>query len=123
MLSKVPFVLWTWPEGVKLSPVRVHLRWQPGEFVVRICVNAQYHQLVDEAFNSLNACRVYDLDVRSRDDTQSEWTSSLIMRLKSMLERERPHPVMDQVNTAATLFAACWRRETGRSPGEETNPI
>lgn len=103
---KVLFIFGTRPEAIKLCPVILHLRAQPSDFDVRICVTAQHREMLDQVLQAFQVTPDHDLDLMLPGQTLFQSTSRILTALESVLRDEQPDMVIVQGDTTSTFCGA-----------------
>jgi len=106
MPLKILFVFGTRPEAIKLCPVLLHLRHDPDNFQVKVCVTAQHRDLLDQVLAAFQVAPDYDLDLMQPGQTLFQSTSRILSGLESVLAAEQPDMVLVQGDTTTTFCGA-----------------
>jgi UDP-N-acetylglucosamine 2-epimerase (non-hydrolysing) len=106
MPRKILFVFGTRPEAIKLCPVILHLRGQPADFQVRVCVTAQHRELLDQVLEAFGVVPDHDLGLMSPNQTLFQSTARILAGLEPVLEAEKPDMVLVQGDTTTTMCGA-----------------
>ena len=104
-MQRVLFIFGTRPEAIKLAPVIRALQKNKSKFQVRICVSAQHREMLDQVLKIFDIKPHYDLNLMKKDQTLFDLTARTIIKLKNILEKEKPDIVLVQGDTT-TVFAA-----------------
>jgi len=104
-LRKILLVFGTRPEAIKLCPVLLNLRQNPG-FNVRGCVTAQHRAMLDQVLAAFQITPDYDLDLMQPGQTLAQITARVLTALEPVLQSERPDMVLVQGDTTTTLSGA-----------------
>jgi UDP-N-acetylglucosamine 2-epimerase (non-hydrolysing) len=102
---KVALIFGTRPEAIKLAPVALSLKAQPG-IECRLCVTAQHRQMLDQVLDVFGITPDCDLNLMQRDQTLAALTARSMEALDGYLRSERPDLVMVQGDTTTTFVAA-----------------
>src|SRR5579872_3559307 len=105
-MVKILFVFGTRPEAIKLCPVVQHLRAQPSDFDVQVCVTAQHRSLLDQVLAAFGVKPDYDLDLMLPGQTLYQSTSRIVAGLEQVIARAEPHLVLVQGDTTTTFCGA-----------------
>src|SRR5437660_8568494 len=103
---KVVFVFGTRPEAIKMAPLIRELGRAPERFQARVCVTAQHREMLDQVLALFSIRPDVDLDVMRPNQSLHEITSSVMLGLQPILERERPDWVLVQGDTTTTFAAS-----------------
>lgn len=110
---KVLTVFGTRPEAIKMAPVVNALAKYPDEFDSKVCVTAQHRQMLDQVLDLFGIKPDHDLNVMKPNQTLFEITTSVLMGMKEVLEKEQPDVVLvhgDTTTTMATSLASFYMR-------------
>src|SRR4029077_19588685 len=103
---KVLFVFGTRPEAIKMAPLIRELGRAPERFQTRVCVTAQHREMLDQVLALFSIRPDVDLDVMRPNQSLHEITSSVMLGLRPILDRERPDWVLVQGDTTTTFAAS-----------------
>jgi len=135
MPVRVLFLFGTRPEAIKLCPVVLHLRSQPGRFDVRVCVTAQHRSMLDQVLGAFGVTPDYDLNLMLPGQTLFQSTSRMMAALEPVflgVDGWKPEVAMVQGDTTTTFcgaLAAFYARvpvghiEAGLRTGDLTQPF
>lgn len=102
---KVSVIFGTRPEAIKLAPVILALRRDPG-FECRICVTAQHRELLDQVLEVFEIKPDVDLNLMRPNQTLGGFTSRAIEAIDGYLAKEKPQLVLVQGDTTTVFCAA-----------------
>jgi len=102
---KLLVVFGTRPEAIKMAPVIRELNVHRNEFETRICATAQHRSLQDEALKIFKVKPDIDLNIMRADQHLYDVTSQVLIKMKDVIEIEKPDCVLVQGDTT-TAFAA-----------------
>lgn len=105
-MKKVIFIFGTRPEAIKMAPVIKEFGKRAGKFKLVICVTAQHREMLDEVLRLFNIHPDYDLDIMKDNQSPFEITSSGLIRIRRVLEKEKPSVVLVQGDTTSTFVAS-----------------
>lgn len=94
----------TRPEAIKLAPVILALRKQPG-LDVHVCVTAQHRHMLDQVLSVFDLTPDADFDLMQNNQTLGGFTARAISAVDSYLAQTRPDMVVVQGDTT-TVFCA-----------------
>lgn len=103
-MAGVMVVFGTRPEAIKLLPVIRALRVR-GVYV-RVCVTGQHRELLDQVLDPSTVKPDIDLDLMQPGKSLAELSSSMTVALAHVFEREAPHRIIVQGDTATAAAAA-----------------
>ena len=96
----------TRPEAIKMAPLVLELKKQNAYFETVIVVTAQHREMLDSVLDIFQITPDYDLNIMKRKQTLSGITSSVILDLDAVLEKEQPQIVLVHGDTTTTFAAA-----------------
>lgn len=102
---RILFVFGTRPEAIKLAPLIQTLQ-ASRRFRVRVCVTAQHRQMLDQVLKAFSLKAHHDLKVMRAGQDLFDVTARCLMKLRPVLEAERPDWVIVQGDTTTTLAAS-----------------
>lgn len=103
---KVMAIFGTRPEAIKMAPLVLELEKQNAYFETVIVVTAQHREMLDSVLDIFQIAPDYDLNIMKRKQTLSGITSSVILDLDAVLEKEQPQIVLVHGDTTTTFAAA-----------------
>lgn len=104
-MKHVLFAFGTRPEAIKLAPVIRHLQQRPEDFRVTVCFTSQHKELLRAVTDFFGIVDDVDLDVMVQNQTLEHVTSSVLLKMRPVLEEYRPDVLLVQGDTT-TVFAA-----------------
>jgi UDP-N-acetylglucosamine 2-epimerase (non-hydrolysing) len=104
ILSTFLVVFGTRPEAIKLAPVILRLRSQPGCQVV-VCVTAQQREMLDQVLEIFAIKPEVDLDLMRPAQTLGEFAGRAIPELERVITEVAPDMVVVQGDTSTTFLA------------------
>jgi UDP-N-acetylglucosamine 2-epimerase (non-hydrolysing) len=104
MLVKFLVVFGTRPEAIKLAPVILRLRSQPGCQVV-VCVTAQQREMLDQVLEIFAIKPEVDLDLMRPAQSLGEFAGRAIPELERVITEVAPDMVVVQGDTSTTFMA------------------
>lgn len=96
----------TRPEAIKMAPVVAELRRRSDSFTPSVCVTAQHREMLDDVLDLFDIVADHDLDVMQDAQTPGYVAASVLKRLETILEAERPDWILVQGDTTTTMAAA-----------------
>lgn len=102
---RLSVIFGTRPEAIKLAPVVLACRADPG-LDCRVCVTGQHRQMLDQVLRVFAIRPDADLGVMQPRQTLAALTARLMDALDAYLERERPDLVLVQGDTTTVFCAA-----------------
>lgn len=104
MKMKVMTVFGTRPEAIKMAPLVLALEEHPL-IESRICVTGQHREMLDQVLDLFQINPDYDLNVMKSGQTLSEVTSRIVMKLQSILDKDKPDIILVHGDTTTTFCA------------------
>ncbi|PHV70162.1 UDP-N-acetylglucosamine 2-epimerase (non-hydrolyzing) [Sporanaerobium hydrogeniformans] len=108
-MKKVMTVFGTRPEAIKMCPLVKELK-QRKELQTVVCVTGQHRQMLDQVLACFEVEPDYDLSVMKEKQTLFDITTNILLRIKEVLEKERPDVVLVHGDTSTTFVTtlACF---------------
>lgn len=103
---KVMTVFGTRPEAIKMAPVVQALKKRHDDFQEITVVTAQHRQMLDQVLNIFKIHPDYDLNIMKQRQSLDQITSSVILKLGSIIDDERPDIVLVHGDTTTTFAAS-----------------
>lgn len=107
-MKKVLLVFGTRPEAIKMCPLVKEL-YTRKDMQTIVCVTGQHREMLDQVLKAFQVKPDYDLAIMKEQQTLFDVTISILDRIKSVLETEKPNVVLvhgDTTTTFATALAA-----------------
>lgn len=104
--KRVMLVFGTRPEAIKMCPLVNELKGRPDEFETIVCVTGQHREMLDQVLGVFEVVPDYDLHVMKSGQTLFDVTSDVLLKIKSVLEAERPDAVLVHGDTTTSFAAA-----------------
>lgn len=106
MPKKVMLVFGTRPEAIKMCPLAIELKRRTKDFSTVVCVTGQHREMLDQVLGAFGVRPDYDLNVMVPGQTLFDVTSNVLMRIKVVLEDEKPDIVLVHGDTTSSFAAA-----------------
>lgn len=108
-MKKIMLIFGTRPEAIKMCPLVLELKSHPV-FNVKVCVTGQHREMLDSVLAVFGVSPDYDLDVMKPQQTLFDITTSVLDKMKSLLQAERPDVVLvhGDTTTAFVSSLACF---------------
>lgn len=109
---KVMTVFGTRPDTIKMAPVVRALADNP-EIDDVVCVTAQHRKMLDDLLSMFAIEPDYDLDIMTRDQTLTEITTRVLVRMEPVLQQACPDVVLvhgDTTTSSSAALAAFYRQ-------------
>jgi len=102
---KILTVFGTRPEAIKMA-VLVNKLKQEKNIESRLCVTSQHREMLDQVLNLFSIKPDYDLNIMKPNQTLSEITSSILVKLSEIFNLYKPDYVLVHGDTSTTLAAS-----------------
>ena len=99
-------VFGTRPEAIKMCPLALELKSRPDEFETVVCVTGQHREMLDQVLSVFGVAPDHDLAVMRPGQTLFDITSDVLLKIKAVLEEERPDVVLVHGDTTTSFAAA-----------------
>lgn len=104
-MKKVMLVFGTRPEAIKMCPLVNELKTRSSIQTI-VCVTGQHRQMLDQVLEAFNVTPDYDLSIMKDKQTLFDVTTSILNKIKSVLEVEKPNIVLVHGDTSTTFVTA-----------------
>lgn len=104
-MKKIMLVFGTRPEAIKMCPLVNELKTRKGIKTI-VCVTGQHRQMLDQVLNTFNVIPDYDLSIMKQGQSLFDITSSILEKIKSVLESSEPDIVLVHGDTSTTFVTA-----------------
>lgn len=104
-MKKIMLVFGTRPEAIKMCPLVNELK-KRDSIQTLVCVTGQHRQMLDRVLAAFKVVPDYDLSVMKERQTLFDVTVNILLRIREVLEKERPDVVLVQGDTSTTFVAA-----------------
>lgn len=105
MKRKIMLVFGTRPEAIKMCPLVNELKKRDG-LKTFVCVTGQHRQMLDQVLNTFNVIPDYDLSIMKKQQTLFDITTSILEKIKVVLEEVKPDVVLVHGDTSTTFVTA-----------------
>jgi len=99
-------VFGTRPEAIKMAPVIKELQKHQQDFKTIICITAQHREMLDEVLELFAIKPDYDLNIMQDNQSLFDVITKSLLKIKEVLETEKPDLVMVQGDTTSTFSAS-----------------
>lgn len=104
-MKKIMVVFGTRPEAIKMCPLVNELRNRRMIDTV-LCVTGQHREMLDQVLETFKIEPDYDLAIMKEKQSLFEITSSILMGIRPILEKEKPDIVLVHGDTTTTFSTA-----------------
>ena len=104
-MRKIMLVFGTRPEAIKMCPLVNELKKRDGIKTI-VCVTGQHREMLKQVLQVFNVVPDYDLDIMKEKQTLFDVTSNILLKIKDVLEKERPDVVLVHGDTSTTFVSA-----------------
>lgn len=105
MKRKIMLVFGTRPEAIKMCPLVREFKTRK-EVETIVCVTGQHRYMLDQVLEAFDVIPDYDLSTMKEKQTLFDITSSVLNRVKDVLEHVKPDIVLVHGDTSTTFAAA-----------------
>lgn len=106
MSKKVMLVFGTRPEAIKMCPLVNELKSRLDQFETVVCVTGQHREMLEQVLRVFDVEPDYDFAIMKPGQTLFDVTCDVLLRLKAVLESERPDIVLVHGDTTTSFAAA-----------------
>ena len=99
-------VFGTRPEAIKMCPLVNELKSRPDEFQTVVAVTGQHREMLDQVLSVFDVVPDHDLAIMKPGQTLFDVTCDVLLKLKAILEEERPDVVLVHGDTTTSFAAA-----------------
>ena len=104
-MKKVMVVFGTRPEAIKMCPLVNEMKGR-RELKTVVCVTGQHRQMLDQVLEAFHVVPEWDLSIMKQDQTLFDITSNILLKIKGVLEAEKPDAVLVHGDTSTTFVTA-----------------
>lgn len=105
-MKKIMLVFGTRPEAIKMCPLVNVLKARANTFDVVVVVTGQHREMLDQVLSVFDVVPDYDLAIMKQNQTLFDVTSSVLVKIKDVLEKETPDVVLVHGDTTTSFAAA-----------------
>ncbi len=105
-MKKIMLVFGTRPEAIKMAPLIKELKLHLDFFEVKICVTAQHREMLDQVLNLFEIEPDIDLNLMKKNQELSDITSSILLKMRDVIKKNRPDILFVHGDTTTTMSAA-----------------
>ena len=104
-MKTIMTVFGTRPEAIKMCPVIKELKSRKEIHTV-VCVTGQHRQMLDQVLHAFQIVPDYDLSIMKEKQTLFDITTSILEKIKKVLEEVSPDVVLVHGDTSTTFITA-----------------
>ena len=104
-MKKIMIVFGTRPEAIKMCPLVNELKTREN-VITKVCVTGQHRQMLDQVLEIFHVVPDYDLSIMKDKQTLFDITANILIRIKEVLEKEKPDVVLVHGDTSTTFVTA-----------------
>lgn len=104
-MKKVMLVFGTRPEAIKMCPLVNELKKRKNIQTV-VCVTGQHRQMLNQVLEVFNVKPEYDLSIMKEKQTLFDITTSILEKIRDVLEKEKPDICLVHGDTSTTFVTA-----------------
>jgi UDP-N-acetylglucosamine 2-epimerase (non-hydrolysing) len=105
-VKKVMLVFGTRPEAIKMCPLVNELKSRPAEFETVVTVTGQHREMLDQVLRVFDVKPDHDLAIMKPGQTLFDVTCDVLLKIKAVLEEEKPDVVLVHGDTSTSFAAA-----------------
>lgn len=105
-MKKVMLVFGTRPEAIKMCPLVNELKARTDEFETVVTVTGQHREMLDQVLRVFGVTPDHDLAIMKPGQTLFDVTCDVLLKLKAVLEDEKPDVVLVHGDTTTSFAAA-----------------
>jgi UDP-N-acetylglucosamine 2-epimerase (non-hydrolysing) len=105
MMKKIMLIFGTRPEAIKMCPLVNELKSRKTAQTL-VCVTGQHRQMLDMVLEAFNVIPDYDLSIMKQNQTLFDITSSILLNIGSVLDKEKPDVVLVHGDTTTSFVSA-----------------
>ncbi|WP_194281395.1 UDP-N-acetylglucosamine 2-epimerase, partial [Streptococcus pneumoniae] len=100
-MKKIMLVFGTRPEAIKMCPLVNELK-KHEDMETIVCVTGQHKEMVSPVLDLFGVVPDYDLEIMKANQTLFSITTSILEKIKPVLEKEQPDIVLVHGDTTTT---------------------
>lgn len=105
-MRKVMLIFGTRPEAIKMAPLVKAFQADKENFNAVVCVTGQHREMLDQVLEIFGIIPDYDLNIMKPGQDLYDVTSRVLLRMRTVLEKERPDIVIVHGDTTTSMAAA-----------------
>ena len=104
-MKKVMLVFGTRPEAIKMCPLVNELKKRESIQTI-VCVTGQHREMLDQVLRTFNVVPDFDLSIMKEKQTLFDITTSILEKVKDVLEEVKPDVCLVHGDTSTTFVTA-----------------
>ena len=104
-MKKIMLVFGTRPEAIKMCPLVNELKKRKSLETV-VCVTGQHREMLNQVLETFDVVPDYDLSIMKDKQSLFDITTSILSKIKDVLEKEKPDVVLVHGDTSTTFVTA-----------------
>lgn len=105
-MNKILLIFGTRPEAIKMAPLVKAFEADSNNFLTSTCITAQHRQMLDPVLKLFHIQPDFDLDIMQPNQTLSDMTVAILLKLKMVLKQCKPDLVLVHGDTTTTFTAS-----------------
>ena len=105
-MKKIMLVFGTRPEAIKMAPLVKEFQRDVDNFNTIVCVTGQHREMLDQVLSGFEVNPDYDLSVMRDNQDLFDITTTIMLKLKSVIEEVKPDLMLVHGDTTTALSAA-----------------
>ena len=103
--KRILLVFGTRPEAIKMCPLVNELKSREG-IDTQVCVTGQHRHMLDQVLNTFDVIPDFDLSIMKNKQTLFDITSSILEKMRKVLQISKPDIVLVHGDTSTTFVTA-----------------
>lgn len=104
--KKILIIFGTRPEAIKMAPLVKTFQKYIDEFETKVCVTAQHREMLDQVLNIFDIIPEYDLNIMKKGQDLYDITTSVLLKLRDVLNDFQPDIVLVHGDTTTSSIAS-----------------
>lgn len=104
-MKKIMVVFGTRPEAIKMCPLVNELKTRKG-IQTLVCVTGQHKEMLSQVLETFSVVPNYDLSIMKDKQTLFDITTSILSKIRVVLEKVKPDVVLVHGDTSTTFVTA-----------------
>lgn len=104
-MKKVMLVFGTRPEAIKMCPLVKELKTRKNIKTI-VCVTGQHREMLKQVLDCFDVVPDYNLDIMQDKQTLFDITTNIILKIRSVMEKEKPDLILVHGDTTTTFVTS-----------------